>query len=43
VSAFIEAIERSERLELAAQFALLVTAQRGGGAEIKQLLRELAP
>jgi hypothetical protein len=43
VRAFIEAIERSERLELAAQFALLVTAQRGGPAEIKSLLRELKP
>jgi hypothetical protein len=42
VLAFIEAIERSERLELAAQFALLVTAARGGNSEIKSLLRELA-
>ena len=43
VRAFIEAIERSEHLELAAQFALLVTAQRGGNSEIKSLLRELKP
>jgi hypothetical protein len=43
VRAFIEAIERSERLELVAQFALLVTAQRGGNSEIKSLLRELKP
>lgn len=41
--AFIEAIERSERIELTAQFALLVTAQRGGNSEIKSLLRELKP
>jgi len=43
VRAFIEAIERNERLELAAQFALLVTAQRGDHSEIKFLLRELKP
>ena len=41
VRAFIEAIERGERLELAAQFALLVTALHGGNSEIKSLLREL--
>ena len=41
VRAFIEAIERNERLALAAQFALLVTAARGGNSEIKSLLREL--
>ena len=41
--AFLEAIEHTERLELAAQFALLVTAQRGGNSEIKSLLRELKP
>ena len=41
--AFIEAIEHNERLALAAQFALLVTAQRGGNSEIKSLLRELKP
>ncbi|MDP2431463.1 MAG: hypothetical protein Q8O33_05480 [Pseudomonadota bacterium] len=43
VRAFLEAIEQGERLELAARFALMVTAQRGGPAEIKSLLRELQP
>jgi hypothetical protein len=43
VRAFSEAIERSESLALAAQFALLVTAARGGNSEIKSLLRELKP
>jgi hypothetical protein len=39
---FLAAIDRDERDDLAAQFALLVTAQRGGSAEIKQLLKELS-
>jgi len=43
VRAFLAAIEAGERLQLAAQFALLVTAQRGGNNEIKSLLRELKP
>jgi hypothetical protein len=43
VRAFLLAIERGERLELASRFALLLTAQRGGPAEIKSLLRELVP
>jgi hypothetical protein len=41
VRAFREAIERSERLELAAQFAQLVTTQRGSPAEAKSMLCEL--
>ena len=41
VRAFLTAIETGERLQLAADFALLVTAQRGGPAEIQSLLREL--
>jgi hypothetical protein len=41
VRAFLAAIERDERDDLAAQFALLVTAQRGGSAEIKRLLKEI--
>ncbi|MEW6415823.1 MAG: hypothetical protein AB1482_11270 [Pseudomonadota bacterium] len=43
VRAFLAAAERAEREELAVQFALLVTATRGGGAEIKSLARELKP
>lgn len=43
VRAFLAAIEAGERLQLAADFAMLVTAQRGGPAEIKTLLRELRP
>ena len=39
--AFLAVIDRDERNDLAAQFALLVTAQRGGSAEIKRLLKEL--
>jgi integrase len=39
--AFLAAIDRDERDDLTAQFALLVTAQRGGSAEIKRLLKEL--
>jgi hypothetical protein len=41
VRAFLEAINRDERDNLAAQFSLLVTAQRGSGNEIKRLLKEL--
>jgi len=41
VRAFLAAIDRDERDDLAAQFALLVTAQRGGSAEIKRLLKEI--
>jgi hypothetical protein len=40
---FLEAAERNERTELAAQFALLVTATHGGNAEIKALLKALTP
>ena len=42
VRAFLAAIERLERNDLAAQFALLVTAVRGGSAEIKQLMKDLS-
>ena len=35
------AAERAEREDLAGQFALLVTAVRGGSAEIKRLLKEI--
>jgi hypothetical protein len=41
VRAFLLAIETDERQQLAADFALLITAQRGGPTEIKALLREL--
>jgi hypothetical protein len=41
VRAFLAAIDRDERDDLATQFALLVTAQRGGSAEIKRLLKEI--
>jgi len=43
VRAFLAAADRAERADLAGQFALLVTAVRGGGSEIKSLLRELKP
>jgi len=39
--AFLAANERAEREALAADFALLVTAIRGGGSEISTLQREL--
>jgi len=41
VRAFLVAIDRAERDNLAAQFALFVTAQRGGSEEVKNLLKEL--
>jgi len=41
VRAFLAAAERAERDDLAAQFALLVTAVRGSSNEIKSFLREL--
>lgn len=41
--AFLVAAERAEREYLAGQFALLVTAVRGGSNEIKSLVRELKP
>jgi hypothetical protein len=37
------AADRAEREELAGQFALLVTAVRGGSNEIKYFVRELKP
>jgi len=37
------AAERAEREDLGGQFALLVTAVRGGSNEIKSLVRELTP
>ena len=42
-AAFLIAAERAEREDLAGQFALLVTAVRGGSSEIKSLVRELKP
>jgi hypothetical protein len=42
VQAFLEAINREERAHLAAQFSLLVTAQRGDSPELKRVLKELA-
>ncbi|MDO8892324.1 MAG: hypothetical protein Q7V00_10800 [Sulfurimicrobium sp.] len=39
--AFLAAVDRSERDDLAAQFALMVTAQRGGSDEIKHLIKDL--
>jgi hypothetical protein len=42
VRCFLAASDRAEREALAAQFALLVTAQRGGRAEIQSLLKELS-
>jgi len=41
VRAFLGACDRSERDELALQFALLLTATRGGNNEIKSFLREI--
>jgi hypothetical protein len=41
VRAFLAATDRLERDDLAAQFAMLVTAQRRSSAEIKRLLKEL--
>ncbi len=41
VSSFLAAADRAERGQLAAHFALLVTATHGGSAEIKALLKEL--
>jgi hypothetical protein len=43
VRAFVAASDRAERDALAVQFALLVTAARGGSAEISSLLRDLTP
>jgi len=43
VRVFLDAAERAERETLAGQFALLVTANHGGSAEIKALLKELKP
>ena len=43
VSSFLAAADRAERGQLAAHFALLVTATHGGSAEIKALLKELNP
>jgi hypothetical protein len=41
--AFLAAGDRAERDRLAVQFALMLTATRGGSAEIKALLKELNP
>ena len=41
VRTFLVAIERSERERWAAEFAVWLTATRGGAPEIKQLQREL--
>ncbi len=43
VRSFLTASEYREREALAVQFALLLTATRGGNAEIKSLLRDLRP
>jgi hypothetical protein len=40
VQAFLAACDRAEREQRAVEFSLLVTAVRGGGQEIKALLRE---
>jgi hypothetical protein len=40
--AFLAAIDRDERDDLAVQFALMLTATRGGSTEIKAVQKELA-
>jgi len=42
VTAFLAAIDRLERNDLAFQFSMLIVAQRGDGADIKQIMKELA-
>jgi hypothetical protein len=42
VQAFLQAIDRHERHALAAELTIQLTASRGGSAEIKSLLKELA-
>jgi hypothetical protein len=41
VRAFLSAIDATERSRLAAEFAVMLIATRGGSAEIKQLQRDL--
>jgi hypothetical protein len=41
--AFLAAVDRAEREGLAAQFALLVTAVRGGESGVKSLAKRLSP
>ncbi|MDP2851855.1 MAG: hypothetical protein Q8O23_00445 [Gallionella sp.] len=43
MEAFLAAADRAECEERAVQFALMVTATRGGCAEIKSLAREIKP
>ena len=40
--AFLSAIDATERTQLAAEFAVMLIATRGGSAEIKQLQRDLS-
>jgi hypothetical protein len=42
VRAFLSAIDTTERNRLAAEFAVMLIAIRGGSAEIKQLQRDLS-
>jgi hypothetical protein len=41
--AYLAACDRAEREQRAAEFSLLVTAIRGGEAEIKSLAKRLGP
>ena len=41
VRAFLSAIDATERTRLAAEFAVMLIATRGGSADIKQLQRDL--
>lgn len=43
VRAFLQAAERTQREDLAGQFALLVTALHGSGHDIESLMHELTP
>jgi hypothetical protein len=42
VRAFLSAIDATERNRLAVEFAVMLTATRGGSADIKQLQRDLS-